>query len=52
VPRNSKSKIDVYADVSLGLLSEKATTTGSNSMSVSLEKRKKQAEEPIYLKRM
>jgi hypothetical protein len=48
VQQKAASKIDVYTDAPLSLVSGKA----SGSMSVSLEKRKKQAEEPIYLKRM
>jgi hypothetical protein len=46
VPQKSKLKIDVYTDAPLSLVSQKATATTGGSM------RKKQAEEPIYLKRI
>jgi hypothetical protein len=46
LPQKSKLKLDVYTDAPLSLVSQKATSTTSGSM------RKKQAEEPIYLKRI
>ena len=58
VSRNSKTKLDVQADVPLQVISENSnvecTVTaadGCNSDS-SLEKRKKEANKPIYLKRV
>jgi hypothetical protein len=46
VPQKSKLKIDVYTDAPLSLVSRKVAATTSGSM------RKKQSEEPIYLKRI
>ncbi len=52
VPRKSKSKIDVYTDTTLCFVSQKPNADGGCSMSISLDERKKQAEEPIYLTRV
>jgi hypothetical protein len=52
--RNSKSKLDVYTEVPLQLIPENAAVVvaSGNSSSASLEKRKEEAEKPIYLRRL
>ena len=58
VSRHSKTKLDEYADVTLQVIPENSNVEcavtaadGCNSDS-SLEKRKKEANKPIYLKRV
>ena len=58
VSRRSKTKLDEYADVPLQVIPENSNVEcavtaadGCNSDS-SLEKRKKEAKKPIYLKRV
>ena len=52
MPQKSKVKTDVYQDAPVSFVSQATANRGSSSMSVSMESRKKQAEEPIYLNRM
>jgi hypothetical protein len=51
LPRNKNSKLDVYPNATLTVVAKNATV-GNSSRSESLEKTKKQAEEPLYLKRL
>jgi hypothetical protein len=51
LPRNKNSKLDVYPNVQITAVAENVTV-GNISRSESLEKTKKQAEEPLYLKRL
>jgi hypothetical protein len=51
LPRNSKTKLDVYTDLPLSANHESLVAI-SDSSGVYLEKRKKKAEEPIYLNRI
>jgi hypothetical protein len=51
LPRNKNSKLNVYPNVQLTGVA-KNTTVGNISRSESLEKTKRQAEEPLYLKRL
>jgi hypothetical protein len=52
--RNSKSKFDVYTEVPLQLIPENVVVeaTSGNSSRASLERRKEEAEKPIYLRRL
>ena len=50
--RNSKPKFDAYPDAPLSAVSKNAAAVYADSSSTVLEKRRKQAEEPIYLDRM
>jgi hypothetical protein len=52
LPSNSNSKTRIISDLPLNAVSENAVVISSNSNKLTMEKRKKQAEEPIYLKRM
>lgn len=58
VSRSSKTKLDVQADVLLQVISENSTeectVTAANGYcsDSSLEKRKKEARKPLYLKRV
>ena len=45
MPRNSKAKLEVYAEIPLEL-------TNSGKLDLPLEKRKEDARKPLYLKRM
>jgi len=51
-----KDKLEVYIDASLQLISdnnkEESSLTKTSDTEVSLEKKKKEASEPIYLKRI
>ena len=51
MPQKSKVKTDVYQDAPVSSVSQAIVASG-NSRSISLEKGKKQAEEPIYLNRV
>ena len=51
LPRKKNSKLDVCPNVQITAVAENATV-GNISRSESLEKTKKQAEEPLYLKRL
>ena len=51
MPRNTNPKLDVYPNSPIIVVAENATV-GNSSRSESLEKTKKQAEEPLYLKRL
>jgi hypothetical protein len=51
--RQSKSKLEVYTEVPLQLVPEiVAAPKRSKSGSVSLERRKEEAEKPLYLRRV
>jgi len=51
--RTQKEKLETYADASLQLLPEESTTTmANNSIEIALEKKKKEAKKPLYLKRI
>jgi hypothetical protein len=52
LPSSSNSKILIHADSPLNVVSESAIVVSTNFSKVTMEKRKKQAEEPIYLKRI
>ena len=51
-----KDKLEVYIDASLQPISdndeEESSLTKANDMEAALEKKKKEASEPIYLKRI
>jgi len=55
--RTRKEKLETYTDASLQLLSENSTeesavTAADDYIEVTLEKRKKEADKPLYLKRV
>jgi hypothetical protein len=52
--QNSKSKLHVYPEISASLIPENALNEAktSKSRNASLKKRKKEAEKPIYLRRV
>ena len=52
MPRKTNSKTCIHADSPLNLVSENAIVVSSDSSKLAMEKKKKQAEEPIYLKRV
>jgi hypothetical protein len=52
VPQESKEKFAVFTEVSPNAVSKTAPAKGKSSESMPKVKRKKQAEEPIYLSRM
>ncbi len=52
MPQNSKTKFTAFTDANVYAASENASAMSVRSSSMSLEKRKKQAEEPIYLTRI
>jgi len=58
VSRNSKTKLDAQTDVPLQVISENSTAESTvtaaegYSSDNSLEKRKKEAKKPLYLKRI
>jgi hypothetical protein len=58
VSRNPKTKPDAQTDVSLQVISENSTeeytvtAADGHSLDSSLEKRKKEAKKPLYLKRV
>jgi len=49
--RNTNPKLDVYPNAQLTMVAKNATV-GNTSRSESLKKTKRQAEEPLYLKRL
>jgi hypothetical protein len=51
LPHNKNSKLDVYPNATLTIVAKNAKV-GNISRSESIEKTKKQAEEPLYLKRL
>jgi hypothetical protein len=55
--RTRKEKLETYTDASLQLVSENSTeesagTAADDYIEVALEKRKKEADKPLYLKRI
>jgi hypothetical protein len=55
--RTQKEKLETYTDASLQLISENSTEEGAvtaaeDYIEVSLEERKKDADKPLYLKRV
>jgi hypothetical protein len=52
MPQDSKTKFTDFIDADVYAASENAPAMGVRSSSLSFEKRKKQAEEPIYLTRI
>jgi hypothetical protein len=55
MPRKSKAKLEIYAEIPLQLNSIRehaVTVTKSGNSDMPLEKRKEDADKPLYLKRM
>jgi len=55
MPRKSKAKLEIYAEIPLQLNSIRehaVTVTNSGNADMPLEKRKADADKPLYLKRM
>jgi len=58
MPRNSKAKLEIYAEIPLQLTPKNSikehavTVTNSGNSDMPLEKRKEDADKPLYLKRM
>jgi hypothetical protein len=57
VSRAQKEKLETYTDAFLQIVTkntteEEAVTVADNCIEVALEKRKKEAEKPLYLKRI
>jgi hypothetical protein len=52
MPQKSKAKLTAFTDANVQTASENASVLSNRSSRASLENRKKQAEEPIYLSRM
>jgi hypothetical protein len=55
MPRKSKAKLEIYAEIPLQLNSIRehaVTVTKSGNSDMPLEKRKADADKPLYLKRM
>jgi hypothetical protein len=51
--RTRKEKLEIYTDASLQLLPEEsAATVANNCIETTLEKRKKEANKPLYLRRI
>jgi hypothetical protein len=55
--RTQKEKLETYTDATLRLVSENSTeesavTAAEDHIEVTLEKRKKEANKPLYLKRV
>jgi hypothetical protein len=55
--RTQKEKLETYTDASLHLITENAAeesavTAADDYIEVTLEKRKKEADKPLYLKRI
>jgi len=51
--RTRKEKLERYTDPSLQLLPEEsATTVAKNYIEIALEKKKKEAKKPLYLRRI
>jgi hypothetical protein len=58
MPRKSKAKLDMYVEIPLQIEAKTSieehvvTVTGSGNSDVLLEKRKEDADKPLYLKRL
>jgi hypothetical protein len=51
--RTQKEKLETYTDATLQLVAEEsAVTAAEDHIEVTLEKRKKEANKPLYLKRV
>ena len=58
MPRNSKAKLEIYAEIPLQIAAKTSieehviTVADTGDSDVLLEKRKEDADKPLYLKRM
>ena len=58
MPRKSKAKLEIYAEIPLQIAANNlieehvVTVTDSGNSDMPLEKRKEDADKPLYLKRM
>ncbi len=53
LPKNARAKVDVYPEVSVNLIPQVASVEaeGNSSGRLALEKRKREAAEPLYINR-
>jgi hypothetical protein len=52
MPQNAKTRFTAFTEATIHAASESASALSKNTRAESLEKSKKQAEEPLYLNRM